>query len=120
VLYLISSLHFPDTDEAQRITDWDKYYYENHRDIFVLYALVFPIDLIDTLLKGTAHFRAQGPFYLITMVGWFVLLLIAAFSRGRRYHAGIAIAFLIYNMLLLGTSLLTDESALGASLLSPK
>jgi cell division protein FtsW (lipid II flippase) len=49
LLYLISALIFPDTDEAQMVTDWENYYYESHRDIFMLYALVFPIDLVDTL-----------------------------------------------------------------------
>lgn len=120
LLYLVSALVFPDTDEAQLVTDWKAYYYEHHRDIFLLYALVFPIDLVDTMLKGFAHFRAQGPLYLGTMVMWFVLLMIAAFSRRQGYHTFLAVIFLIYNMLLLGTSLITDQSALGASVLAPK
>jgi hypothetical protein len=118
LLYLISALIFP--DEAQVVTDWENYYYESRRDIFMLYALVFPIDLVDTLLKGVAHFRAQGPLYFGTMLMWFVLLMIAAFNRSRGYHAFLAILFLIYNLLLLGTSLITDQSALGASILAPK
>jgi hypothetical protein len=120
LLYLISALIFPDTDEAQMVTDWEKYYYESHRDIFMLYALVFPIDLVDTALKGLAHFRAQGPLYLGTMLLWLILLMIAAFNRRRSYHAFLAVLFLIYNALLLGTSLITDQSALGASVLAPK
>jgi hypothetical protein len=51
--------------------------------------------------------------------GWFVLLLIAAFVRRPRYHASLAVLFMIYNILLLGTSLITDQSAKGASLLAP-
>lgn len=120
LLYLISALIFPDTDEAQLVTDWGSYYYEHHRDIFLLYALVFPIDLVDTLLKGFTHFRAQGPLYVATMVTWLVLLTIAAFNKRRGYHATLAVLFLIYNMSLLGTSLITDQSALGASVLAPK
>jgi hypothetical protein len=102
------------------VTDWEKYYYESHRDIFLLYAFVFPIDLIDTLLKGLSHFRAQGPLYLGTMLMWFALLMVAAFNRRRGYHAFLAVIFLIYNLLLLGTSLITDQSALGASVFAPK
>ena len=120
LLYLISALIFPDTDEAQRVTDWNAYYYENRRDIFMLYALVFPIDLVDTALKGFTHFQAQGPLYLGTMVMWFVLLMIAAINRRPGYHTFLALMFLIYNMLLLGTSLITDQSALGASVFAPK
>ena len=61
VLYLIASLLFPDADVEQPITQWRAYYYENHRDIFLLLSLIFPIDIVDTLLKGVAHFRDQGP-----------------------------------------------------------
>jgi hypothetical protein len=86
ILYLISSLLFPDQDD-EPIADWEAYFYENHRDIFLLYALIFPIDIVDTLLKGVAHFRAQGPLYLMVMVLWFVLCLIAAFTKRRLYHA---------------------------------
>ena len=120
LLYLISALIFPDNDETRAVTEWEKYYYENNRDIFILYALVFPIDLIDTLLKGVTHFRAQGPLYLGTMVMWLLLLAIAAFNKRRGYHATLAVLFFTYNMSLLGTSLITDQSALGASMMAPK
>jgi hypothetical protein len=73
ILYLISSLLFPDQGDGEPITDWKVYSYENHRDIFFLYALIFPIDIADTLFKGMAHFRAQGPLYVMTMALWFVL-----------------------------------------------
>jgi hypothetical protein len=120
LLYLISALVFPDNEEAQNVTTWETYYYQNNRDIFILYALVFPIDLVDTMLKGLAHFQAQGPLYLATMLLWLALLAAAAFTRRRGYHAALAVLFFIYNMLLLGTSLITDQSALGASVLAPK
>src|SRR5438105_278909 len=81
LLYLISSLLFPDQDDREPITDWQSYFFEQHREIFLLLALLFPIDIIDTLLKGMAHFRAQGPLYIITMVLWFVLCLIGAATK---------------------------------------
>jgi len=109
ILYLISSLLFPDQDD-QRITDWEAYFYENQRDIFLLYALIFPIDIIDTLLKGMAHFRAQGPLYVMTMVLWF-----AAFTKRRLYHACFAVIFLICNLVFVGTTLLTDQGVIGGT-----
>jgi hypothetical protein len=114
ILYLISSLLFPDQDD-QRITDWEAYFYQNQRDIFLLYALIFPIDIIDTLLKGMAHFRAQGPLYVMTMVLWFVLCLIAAFTKRRLYHACFAVIFLICNLVFVGTTLLTDQGVIGGT-----
>ena len=105
ILYLISSLLFPDQDD-EPVADWEAYFYENHRDIFLLYALIFPIDMVDTLLKGVAHFRAQGPLYVVVMVLWFVLCLIAAFTKRRLYHTCFAVIFLICNLVFVGTTLL--------------
>jgi amino acid transporter len=68
IFYLIASLLFPDQDDAEPITDWQIYFFDHNREIFLLFALVFPIDLIDTALKGFEHFRAQGPFYATTMI----------------------------------------------------
>jgi hypothetical protein len=114
ILYLISSLLFPDQDD-EPITDWQVYFYENHRDIFLLYALVFPIDIVDTLLKGMAHFKAQGLLYVMTMGLWFVLCLVAAFTKRRMFHASFAVIFLICNLVFVGTTLLTDQGVIGGT-----
>ena len=114
ILYLISSLVFPDQDD-EPISNWETYFYENHRDIFLLYALIFPIDIVDTLLKGVAHFRAQGPIYVTVMGLWFVLCLIAAFTKRRFYHACFAVIFLICNLVFVGTTLLTDQGVIGGT-----
>jgi hypothetical protein len=108
VLYLIASLLFPDSDDEQSVTDWRDYFFANNRDIFLLFALIFPIDIIDTLLKGWAHFHAQGPAYFATMALLFTVCLVAAFTRNARFHAAFAVAFLLYNLALLGASLITD------------
>ena len=109
VLYLIASLLFPDADVEQPVTQWRAYYYENHRDIFLLLSLIFPIDIVDTLLKGLAHFRDQGPAYFITMGLWFTFCLVAAFTKSARYHAFFAVMFLICNLGLLGASLINEQ-----------
>jgi hypothetical protein len=91
LLYLISSLLVPDQEERQAVANWRNYFFDNHGRMFLLLALIFPIDLIDTLLKGMAHFRAQGPFYVATMVLWTVLCSIVAFTKRQNYHAFIAV-----------------------------
>ena len=40
---------------SKTMLDWRVYFYANHRDVFLLLALIFPIDVIDTLLKGLAQ-----------------------------------------------------------------
>jgi hypothetical protein len=109
-VYLIASLLFPDRDDGGSAIDWRSYYYENHRDIFLLFALIFPLDIIDTLLKGMAHFHEQGAGYFITMTLWFVLGLVAAWTKSPRYHGFFAIIFAVYNIGLIGSSLITDQT----------
>ena len=53
-------------------------FYANHRWFFTLGALLAPIDAVDTLLKGRAHFIAQGPLYVITLALVLVLNIVAA------------------------------------------
>jgi hypothetical protein len=115
MLYLISSLLFPDDEERRSISDWQTYFFENHRRIFLLLAIMFPLDLIDTLLKGVAHFRAQGPFYLITMIAWARLSLVAALTSRRSFHAILAVLFLIYNLFFVGLTVLTDQGLIGGT-----
>ena len=119
ILYLIASLLFPDAEGEQPVTDWRAHFGENQRDIFLLLALIFPIDIIDTLLKGAAHFHNQGPPYFITMGLWFTLCLVAAFTKSARYHAFFAVIFVVYNLALLGASLITDRGVSVPLLHSP-
>jgi hypothetical protein len=114
-LYLIASLLLPDQDDDNPIADWQTHFFEHQREIFLLFALVFPMDIIDTLLKGLPHFHAQGPLYVATMTLWFVLCLIAAFTKRRLYHACFAILFMAYNIALLGATALTDQGMIGGS-----
>ena len=102
VIYLATVLLFPDPQEGEPIRDWRQHFYANRRLLFLLVAAVFPIDVIDTLLKGTEYFSATGIMYPLTMALWFTLSVVAAFVPSPRYHAGYAVFFLVYNVALLG------------------
>ena len=57
-------------------------------------GLIAPIvAATDTLLKGWAHFQAQGMVYPVSIGVWFVLMVIAALTRSQRYHAAYSIFF---------------------------
>jgi len=51
------------------------------------------------------------------MLMWFLLCLVAAFTKGRRFHACFAVVFLIYNLAFAGMQLITAQDASGAGLL---
>lgn len=114
ILYLISSLLFPDPDEAEPISNWETYFFDHHREIFLLFAALFPVDLIDTALKGWQHFRDQGPVYPASMVAWLTLCLIAAFTKNRIFHGCFVIIFLAWNLIFAGMLLITAQDAPGS------
>ena len=116
ILYLISSLLFPDQDEAEPIDNWQTYFFDHHREIFLLLAALFPIDLIDTALKGWEHFREQGLLYPATMLTWLALSLVAAFTKRKIFHGCFAIIFLMWNLAFAGMMLITAQDAIGAKL----
>jgi hypothetical protein len=48
---------------------------------------------------------------------WFVLCIVAAFTKQRRFHAWFAVIFLIYNLAFAGMQLITAQDAPGARLI---
>jgi heme A synthase len=92
--FLLSVLLFP--DEIDDGSDLKRHFYHNHRSYFLLAALLFPVDAIDTLLKGWQHFLNQGPVYFLTLTLLCALCLVAAFTKNERYHAVFSVFFLIY------------------------
>jgi hypothetical protein len=94
--FLLSVLRFP--DEIDDGGDLIRHYYHNHHSYFLLAALLFPVDAIDTLLKGWQHFLNQGPVYVLTLTLFCALCLVAAFTKNERYHAVFSV-FFIFNLL---------------------
>ena len=101
--FLLSILLFPDPIEEQ--IDLRRHFYANRRWFFVLAALLAPIDALDTLLKGWDHFVAQGPIYLLTLSLVLVLSLIAAVTRGEKYHSFFAVFFFAYILAFISINL---------------
>ena len=84
VLFLLCALLFPDSMQDYR--SYEDYFYEQRGWFFGLLAVTYLLDIIDTLLKGEAHFARFGNEYLIrtpVMVG---LCIAAILSRDRRFH----------------------------------
>ncbi len=104
IAFLLSVLLFPDPLEDG--TDLKQHFYSNHRWFFALAALLPPLDAVDTLLKGTAHFAAQGPLYIVTIVLIFVLSVAAAVTKKEIFHRFFAIFFLLYILMFISINLL--------------
>ena len=68
ILYLASLLLFPREGDVDLAVDYKTHYYANHRAFFILFALFPPVDVVDSLLKGTRHFLEPGPQYTASAV----------------------------------------------------
>lgn len=105
-LYLASTLLFPNEQEGEPIKNWRQHYFDHHRGFFLLIAMNFVIDLVDTLLKGWERFLSLGPLYAGSMLLFIVLGSVAAFTKSPRFHAGFAVFYFVYNTVMLGNNLL--------------
>jgi hypothetical protein len=103
VCFLLSVLLFP--NRIEECCDMRNYFSENRRSFFLLAATLTPIDLVDTMLKGLAHFYAQGPYYIFTILLVFTLCMIGAFTKSEKYHKFFAIFFLMYILAFIAINL---------------
>lgn len=101
--FLLSVLLFPEPMEDG--INLKQHFYANHRGFFLLGALLAPLDMVDTLLKGWDHFAAQGPVYPASMVLVLVLNLIAAWTKNEKYHAFFAVFFAVWLLIFIGINL---------------
>ena len=93
LLYLSSGVLCPAELEKTGSPDWRDYYYRNRRGFFFVVGTIWPLDIIDTLLKGKQHFIDQGALYLPTIILWTVGNFAAGLTKNERYHAIWAIVF---------------------------
>jgi len=70
---LLSVLLLPEPLEIG--SDLKRRFYQNSHWFFALAALLPPIDALDTLLNGAAHFQAQGPIHVVTIALLIVLFI---------------------------------------------
>ena len=98
LLYLASGVLCPGELESAGASTWREYYYANRRAFFFSLVPIWPLDIIDTLLKGKQHFIDQGVLYLPSMAIWTIGSIIAGISRNERYHAFWAVAFPLYQI----------------------
>jgi hypothetical protein len=103
VAFLLSVLLLPEPLESE--PDLKRYFYQNRRWFFSLAALLPPVDAIDTLLKGKAHFLAQGPLYIVTVSLLFVLCVTGVFVEDERFHAAFSAFFLLYILAFIAINL---------------
>lgn len=93
LLYLASAILIPGELETTGSADWRDYYYKNRRGFFFAFGAIWPLDILDTLLKGWPHFLEQGHTYLPFIAFCTLGFLVAAITGNERYHKTWTIVF---------------------------
>jgi hypothetical protein len=94
LLYFLCALLFP--DDIEEYGGYEEYFVSRRKWFFGLLALTFVFDLVDTLLKGTAHFERYGVEYLVRTPIQIALCAAAMIIANRRFHVAFVAASLLY------------------------
>lgn len=84
LIFFIAALLFP--DKMVECEDFADYFQSRRRWFYGLLALLFLVDMADTLLKGREHFLSFGLQYPVRQTVLISLALIAMVVKDRRYH----------------------------------
>ena len=95
-LFLLCALLFPDSMEGY--TGYEDYFYARRAWFFGLLAATYLFDVVDTLIKGEAHFARFGVEYLFRTPIFVLLCLIAIRTTDRRFHRAFIAFTLIYQI----------------------
>ncbi|MER9593624.1 hypothetical protein [Mesorhizobium sp. M0244] len=95
-LFLLCALLFPDS--MLDYTSYEDFFYSRRAWFFGLLAATYLLDVVDTLLKGPAHFAHFGVEYLIRTPVFVALCVVAILLRDRRFHIAFVAAALVYQI----------------------
>lgn len=96
LLFLMCTLLFP--DNIAEYSGYEEFFISRRRWFFGLLAITFLFDLVDTLIKGRAHFEEFGLEYLMRTPAYVLLCLVAMHVSDRRFHLAFVAASLIYQI----------------------
>ena len=93
-LFLLAALLFP--DNISEYEGYEDFFLKRRHWFFGLFAATFVFDIIDTLIKGQAHWLEFGWEYYIQVPVGLVLGAVAIWTANRRYHLGLVALHLLF------------------------
>ena len=96
LLFLLCALLFP--DDIAEYAGYEAFFISRRRWFFGILGVTFVFDLIDTLMKGEAHFALYGIEYFIRVPAYVILCVVAMITTNRRFHAIFVAASLVYQV----------------------
>jgi hypothetical protein len=95
VLYFMPLL-FP--DDLGEYTNYEEYFYSRKNWFFGFLALSFVADTIDTYMKGANYVSHLTWEYPVRNISHIALCLVAMKINNKKFHLGLVLAFLIYEL----------------------
>lgn len=96
VLFLMCALLFPDS--MQGYANYKEYFHSRRVWFFGLLAATYVLDVVDTFIKGEAHFARFAREYLIRTPLLVVLCVAAMKSANQRFQVFFVAATLVYQL----------------------
>jgi hypothetical protein len=96
LLFLLAALLFPDS--MLDYSSYEDFFISRRAWFFAVMALTYLFDVIDTLIKGEAHFARFGSEYLVRTPLLVALCVAAAWTSSRRFHAAFVVVTLAYQI----------------------
>ncbi|KKB12823.1 membrane protein [Devosia geojensis] len=94
VLFLMAALLFPDS--LAEYKGYEDFFLKRRKWFFALFGLTFVFDLIDSMVKGEAHFARFGYEYYVQTPICVALSLFAMWNGSPRFHLALVIVHLVY------------------------
>jgi hypothetical protein len=95
-LFLLAALLFP--DRIDEYEGYEDFFLKRRHWFFGLFAVTFVLDVIDTMIKGQAHFDKFSTEYFIQVPIGILLCAIAIWTANRHFHRGLVVLHLLYQL----------------------
>jgi len=95
-LFMLAALLFP--DKIDEYDGYEDFFLQRRHWFFGVFIATDLFDIVDTLIKGEPYFDTLGLEYLVQVPIFIGLACIAIFTKNRRYHLGLVIAHLLYQL----------------------
>jgi hypothetical protein len=96
VLFLLCALLFPDS--MQDYSGYEDFFFARRAWFFSSLGATYLLDVVDTLVKGEAHFARFGDEYLIRTPIFVALCIVAIWTSDRRFHRAFVALALVYQI----------------------
>lgn len=96
LLFLLCALLFPDS--MWDYAGYEEFFFARRAWFFGLLGATYLFDVVDTLIKGEAHFARFGHEYLVRTIVFASLCLVAIATTNRRFHVAFVAFTLVYQI----------------------